>query len=65
MGVDPEELLPCKKSAELLLGEDLSTLSAFELKARIAVLEEEIRRHEQAILAREATRSVADAFFKR
>lgn len=65
MGIDPEELLPRKKAAVLQLGEDLSALSAFELRARIARLEEEIGRCREAITAREATKSAADAFFKR
>lgn len=65
MGIDPEELLPRKKTADMQLGEDLSALSAFELQARIIRLEEEIHRHRDAIAARDATRSAADAFFKR
>lgn len=65
MAVDPEELLPRKKPADIVLGEDISAFSAFELKARIAMLEEEIQRCRTAITAREASRSAADAFFKR
>ncbi|GAA0549635.1 uncharacterized small protein (DUF1192 family) [Rhizomicrobium palustre] len=65
MAIDPEELLPRKKAPEILIGQDLSTLSEFELKARIAALKEEVERCEAAILARQSTRSAADAFFKR
>ena len=61
--MDIEE--PRKKPPEILLGEDLSALSAHELAARIARLEEEIARCREAIKNREATRSVAENFFKR
>lgn len=62
--MDPEELQPRKKQADIVLGEDVSALSAFELKARIAMLEDEIQRCRVAITAREASKNIADAFFK-
>jgi Uncharacterized small protein containing a coiled-coil domain len=65
MAIDPEELLPRKKPAEIVLGEDLSAMSEFELDARIGRLEAEISRCRDAIAARKATKSAADAFFKR
>lgn len=65
MSIDPEELLPRKKPSEVVLGEDITAYSAFELKARIVMLEEEILRCQSAITAREASKSAADAFFKR
>lgn len=65
MPIDPEELLPRKKKPEIVLGEDLSTLSEFELETRITALQEEIARCQEAIGSRKATRSAADAFFKR
>jgi len=65
MAIDPEELLPRKKPPEIVLGEDLSAMSEFELDARIAALESEIARCREAIHARKATRSAADVFFKR
>ena len=65
MPLDSEELLPRKKAPDIVLGEDISTLSAFELTARIKALEEEIARCRAAIDARQATKSAADAFFKR
>lgn len=65
MAIDPEELLPRKKAPEIVLGEDLSAISEFELNARIAAFEAEIARCREAIKARQATKSAADAFFKR
>jgi uncharacterized small protein (DUF1192 family) len=56
---------PRKKAPEILLGEDISALSAHELERRIALLEEEIARCRAAIAARQATRSAAENFFKR
>ncbi len=65
MAIDPEELLPRKKAPDIVLGEDLSTMSEFELAARISALESEITRCREAIAARQATKSAADSFFKR
>ncbi len=65
MAIDPEELLPRKKAPEIVLGEDLSAMSEFELNARISALEAEIARCREAIAARRATKSAADSFFKR
>jgi len=65
MAIDPEELLPRKKASEIVLGEDLSLMSEFELGARIMALEAEIARSREAIEARKATKSAADAFFKK
>jgi uncharacterized small protein (DUF1192 family) len=65
MAIDPEELLPRKKAPEIVIGEDLSAMSEFELSARIGVLEGEIARCREAIIVRQATKSAADAFFKR
>ncbi len=65
MAIDPEELLPKKKAPEIVLGEDLSAKSEFELDARITALEAEIARCREAISARKATKNAADAFFKR
>lgn len=63
--MDPEELLPKKKLADIVLGQDLSHFSEHELDARIIALETEIARARQAIAARQHTKSAADAFFKR
>lgn len=65
MSMDPEELLPRKKMPEIVLGQDLSTMSEHELVARIAALEEEIARSREAIKARQSTKSAADAFFRK
>jgi len=63
MAIDPEE--PRKKLPDIVLGEDISALSAHELEARIARLEEEIARCKSAIAARHATKSAAEGFFRR
>ena len=64
MAIDPEELQPRKPAAEIVLGQDLSTLSEHELTARIQSLESEIARCREAIKARQATKSAAASFFK-
>ncbi|MDE2182330.1 MAG: DUF1192 domain-containing protein [Alphaproteobacteria bacterium] len=65
MAIDPEELLPRKKLPDIVIGQDLSAMSEFELSARIMTLESEIVRCREAIAARKATKSAADSFFKR
>ena len=64
--MDSDDLLPRpKKMVEIQLGEDISALSAHELEARIARLEEEIARCKAAIAQRMATKSAAENFFKK
>jgi uncharacterized small protein (DUF1192 family) len=63
--MDLDELQPRKKPPEIVLGEDIGALSAHELEARIARLEEEIARCREAIRARLATKSAAEGFFKK
>ena len=65
MAIDPDELLPRKQVVDIVLGQDLSTLSEHELTARIQALEAEIARAKDAILARQATKNAASAFFKK
>lgn len=65
MASDPDDLLPKKPAADIVIGQDLSAMSEFELAARIATLEIEIVRCRDAIAARQATKSAADAFFKK
>jgi uncharacterized small protein (DUF1192 family) len=66
MPIDPEELLPRKKPVnEIALGQDLSAMSAHELEARIALMEEEIVRCREAIKSRNNTKAAADAFFRK
>jgi uncharacterized small protein (DUF1192 family) len=64
MAIDPDELQPRKPAPEIVLGQDLSTLSEHELTARIEALEAEIIRAREAISARRATKDAASAFFK-
>jgi uncharacterized small protein (DUF1192 family) len=61
--MEPEE--PRKKQPDIVLGEDISHLSAHELEKRIARLEDEIARCHVAIKARQATKSAAENFFKK
>jgi uncharacterized small protein (DUF1192 family) len=63
--MDPDDLPRKKKFTEIILGQDLSTLSEFELGARIMELEGEIARCRAAIGARQATKDAASAFFKK
>ena len=56
---------PRKKLPDIVLGQDISALSAHELESRIARLEEEIARCREAIKARLATKSAAESFFKK
>ena len=65
MAIDLDELEPRKPKLDIVVGEDLSALSAHELDKRIAVLEAEIARARDALRSRSATKSAADAFFKR
>jgi uncharacterized small protein (DUF1192 family) len=63
--MDLDDLQPRKKLPEIVLGEDISALSAHELEQRIARLEDEVARCRQAIAARHATKSAAENFFKK
>ena len=65
MPIDPDDLPRKKKHTEIVLGQDLSQLSEFELSARIMEMEAEIARCREAIGARQATKSAADSFFKK
>ena len=58
--MDLDDLQPRKKLPDIVLGEDISALSAHELEKRIARLEEEIARCAAAIKARQATKSAAE-----
>ena len=64
MPIDPDEIQPRAKPREIVLGQDLSSLSEYELSARIENLEAEIARCREAIVARKATRAAASAAFK-
>ena len=65
MPIDPDELLPRKKKTEIVLGEELSTMSEHELVERITALETEIVRSREAIAARQSTKAAADSFFRK
>jgi uncharacterized small protein (DUF1192 family) len=65
MAIDPDELLPRKSAPDIVIGQDISTLSVTELKQRIAQLEGEIARSKEALKARAATKNAAEAVFKR
>lgn len=57
---------PIKKTGPLtdVEREDLSTISKEELEERVARLKAEIARTEHEIVAKQASRAAADAFFK-
>jgi uncharacterized small protein (DUF1192 family) len=63
--MDLDDPQPHKKKPDIVLGEDISALSAHELEQRIGRLEEEVARCRQAIAARHATKSAAENFFKK
>ena len=63
--MNSDALQPRKKLPDIVLGEDISALSAHELEKRIARLEEEIARCAAAIKARQAIKSAAESFFKK
>lgn len=65
MAIDLDELMPRKPKPETVLGQDLSAMSVHELEGRIAALEQEIVRTRDALRSRSATKTAADAFFKR
>jgi uncharacterized small protein (DUF1192 family) len=54
-----------KKKITHEIGQDLALLSVNELKERIALLREEIARLEASIASKQASRGVADTFFKK
>ncbi len=54
-----------KKKITHEIGQDLALLSVKELQQRIALLKEEIARLETSIAGKQASRNVADQFFKK
>ena len=54
-----------KKKIVHEIGQDLALLSVKELQERIAILKEEVGRLEAAIGSKQASRNVADQFFKK
>jgi uncharacterized small protein (DUF1192 family) len=61
---DDEDDRPKKKITHEI-GQELALLSIKELQERIALLKEEIVRLETAITGKQASRNVADQFFKK
>ena len=54
-----------KKKITHEIGQELALLSIKELNERIALMQDEIARLEASIASKEASRNVADAFFKK
>ena len=63
--MDLDDLQPVKKPKSYELGQELSKHSVGELKALIEDLKAEIARVEQALDAKQSSKSVAEAAFKR
>lgn len=63
MALFDDEPIKRKKTHEI--GQDLSLLSVAELEQRIALLKEEIGRLERELAAKGATKSAAEALFRR
>lgn len=64
MSIFPEDDRPKPKSAHEI-GHDLSALSLAEIDERIAALKAEIERLAAARAHKDASRSAADAFFRK
>ena len=64
MAIADEDDRPKKKIAHEI-GQDLALLSVEELRERIALLNAEIARLEEAMAKKQSSRSAADQFFKR
>jgi uncharacterized small protein (DUF1192 family) len=64
--MDTDDLAPPPKKAKSYeLGQDLSKLSVAELRALIDELKAEIARVEQALAAKQSSKSAAESVFKR
>jgi uncharacterized small protein (DUF1192 family) len=64
MAKDDDDDRPKKKIVHEI-GQDLALLSVNELQERIALMKDEIARLEASIGSKQASRSVADTFFKK
>jgi uncharacterized small protein (DUF1192 family) len=64
MAKDEDDDRPKKKIVHEI-GQDLALLSVKELEGRIALMKEEITRLEASIKSKQASRNVADTFFKK
>jgi uncharacterized small protein (DUF1192 family) len=63
--MDLDEVQPVKKPKGYELGQELSKHSVGELEALIEALKAEIARVEQALHAKQSSKSAAEAAFKR
>jgi uncharacterized small protein (DUF1192 family) len=63
--MDLDDLQPPKKAKSYEVGQELGKLSVGELEALIGELKAEIARVEQALLAKQSSKSAAEAAFKR
>ena len=63
--MDLDDLQPVKKAKTYELGQELSKHSVGELEALIDTLKAEIARVEQALGAKQSSKSAAEAAFKR
>ncbi len=63
--MDLDDLQPVKKAKTYELGQELSKHSVGELEALIDALKAEIARVEQALGAKQSSKSAAEAAFKR
>ena len=64
MAKDDDEDRPKKKIMHEI-GQDLALFSVNELRERIALLKDEIARLEASATSKQASRNVADTFFKK
>jgi uncharacterized small protein (DUF1192 family) len=64
MTKDDDDDRPKKKIVHEI-GQDLALLSVNELRERIALLKDEIARLETSITSKQASRNVADTFFRK
>ena len=64
MSIFPEDDRPKAKSAHEI-GQDLSALSLAEIDQRVAMLKAEIERLMEMRAKKDASRSAADAFFRK
>jgi uncharacterized small protein (DUF1192 family) len=64
MAKDDDDDRPKKKIVHEI-GQDLALLSVNELQERIALMKDEIARLEASIGSKQASRNVADTFFKK
>jgi uncharacterized small protein (DUF1192 family) len=64
MAKDDDDDRPKKKIVHEI-DQDLALLSVNELRDRIALLKDEIARLEASITSKQASRNVADTFFKK